>query len=386
MKKIQHTGHGVLIPPNGTTERASGILLGDLKRFAALCSIFSFFSRWVLVLTSVVFSLWLTQSAGLAKKAVPRAPRALGPHISYILRQSAAQRGFWGVEVVRLRDGRVLFKQNENHLFMPASNMKLFTTAAALEKMGPEFIFRTTVETDAAPDARGRVNDLVLVGRGDANIGSRVVPYNLKTERKSPADQVFRELADQVAARGVREVRGNLVADDSYFLFEPFGHDWAEEDLQWGYAAPVTALAFNDNALSLHVQPATTVGVRALVSLDPINDYYRLNNRLETSAATGTKRVYGERAPGSMEMDVWGEVPVGSIVNDDTVSIENPPQLIGDLFLKLIEARGIKVRGRVVVRHLSRMDAAESSNPIPAPLRERCWPSTTRSRSVKILR
>jgi D-alanyl-D-alanine carboxypeptidase/D-alanyl-D-alanine-endopeptidase (penicillin-binding protein 4) len=321
----------------------------------------------VLVPTLVALSLWLTQSAGLAKKAAPRAPRALGPHINYILRQSSAQRGFWGIEVVRLRDGRVLFKQNADHLFMPASNMKLFTTAAALGKLGPEFIFRTTVETDVAPDSRGRVNNLVLVGRGDANIGSRVVPYNLKTERKSPADEVLRELADQVAARGVREVGGNLVADDSYFLFEPYGHDWAAEDLQWGYAAPVTALAFNDNALFLHVQPATTAGQPAMVSLDPISDYYRLNNRLETTAAADTKHVYVERAPGSMELDVWGEVPLGSIIDDDTVSIENPPQLIADLFLKLLEARGIKVRGRVVVRHLSRMDAAETSNPFPAP-------------------
>ena len=249
---------------------------------------------------------------------------------------------------------------------MPASNMKLFTTAAAMEKLGPNFVFRTTVESDVAPDPRGRVNDLSLVGRGDANIGSRVLPYNLKTERNSPADEVLRELADQVAARGVREVQGNLVADDSYFFFEPYSHDWAEGDLQWGYAAPVTALAFNDNALFLHIQPAGAAGQKALVSLDPVGDYYQLNNVLDTTGPGTAEHVHVERAPGSMELDVWGQVPLGSIVGDDTVAIENPPQLIGDLFLKLLESRGIKVRGRVLVRHLNRMEAASTAHPLPA--------------------
>lgn len=315
----------------------------------------------------LVLALLLVVQPGLAKKKRARPPGALGPHIQYILRQSAAQRGFWGIEVVRLRDNRVLFKLNQDHLFMPASNMKLFTTAAALEKLGPDFILRTTVETDVAPDPNGRVNDMNLVGRGDPNLGSRVLPYHLKTERKSLADEVFRELADQVVAHGVREVRGNLVADDSYFLYEPYSQDWSEGDLEWGYGAPVTALAFNDNALTLHIQPASAVGQKALVSLDPVNDYYQLNDRVETTAADSAQAVHVERAPGSMELDVWGQVPVGATIDEDTVSIENPPQLIGELFLKLLEARGVKVRGRVVVRHLTRMEAAETANPFSAP-------------------
>ena len=322
--------------------------------------------RCRLLFLVVFVTLLFNAPASGAKKRRVRAPRALGPHIQFILRQSAAQRGFWGIEVLRLRDGRVLFKLNQDHLFTPASNMKLFTTAAAMEKLGPNFVFRTTVESDAAPDPRGRVNELSLVGRGDANIGSQVLPYNLKTERKSPADEVFRGLADQIAARGVREVQGNLVADDSYFLFEPHSHDWAEGDLQWGYGAPVTALAFNDNALFLHIQPAGVAGQKALVSLDPIGDYYQLNSVLDTSGPGSEQHVHVERAPGSMELNVWGEVPLGAIVDDDTVAIENPPQLIGDLFLKLLEARGIKVRGRVLVRHLNRMEAAATASPLPA--------------------
>ena len=318
---------------------------------------------FALVLITLVFCV----PSSAAKRRRARIPHALGPHINYILRQTAAQRGFWGIEVMRLHDGKILFKQNAEHLFMPASNMKLFTTAAALEELGPNFVFRTTVESATAPDAQGRVGDLILVGRGDANLGSRVLPYHLETERKDPADRVFRELADQVAARGVREVQGNLVADDSYFLFEPYGHDWAEEDLEWGYGAPVTALVFNDNELLFHVQPAAAVGETALVSLAPIGDYYRLNNRLETTSADSKEEIFVERVQGSRQLDVWGQVPLGSIVEDDSVSIDNPPQLVGDIFLKLLEDRGIHVRGKVVVKHLTRLEAATMLSPAPAP-------------------
>lgn len=305
-------------------------------------------------------------SARAVKKTRAKIPRALGPHIDYILRQSPAQHGFWGIEVVRLRDGRVLFKRNATHLFTPASNMKLFTTAAALEKLGPDYVFHTTVESNTVPDAGGRVGDLILVGRGDANLGSRVLPYHLKTERRIYADAVFRELADQVAARGVHEVLGNLVADDSYFLFEPYGHGWAEEDLEWGYGAPVTALAFNDNELLLHVQPGPMAGAPALVSLAPLSDYYQLNNRLETAGADIRERIFVERAEGSNQLDVWGQVPVGSTVDDGTVSIDNPPLLIGEMFRKLLEERGIKVRGQVVVKHSTRMEAATMAEPVPS--------------------
>ena len=314
----------------------------------------------------LVASLVLFSSPSESKKPPAPRPDPLGRRIESILRQSDARRGLWGVEVVRPADGAVLYEQNADQLFLPASNMKLFTTAAAIERLGPDFVFRTTVESDAPPDARGRVGDLILVGRGDPNLSGRVLPYNLKTERREPADAVFQQLADQVAGRGVREVAGNLVADDSYFLYEPFSHNWAAEDLQWGYGAPVTALAFNDNQLFLHVQAGLAVGERALVWLEPIHDYYAMNNRVETAAPRAKKRLFVERAPGSMELDVWGEIALDAAEDDDTVSIADPPRLAGELFRRALEARGIVVRGEVEVRHLRRIEAAELDNPFPS--------------------
>jgi serine-type D-Ala-D-Ala carboxypeptidase/endopeptidase (penicillin-binding protein 4) len=272
--------------------------------------------------------------------------------------------------VARVPDGKVLYARNADHLFQPASNMKLFTTAAALEKLGPEFTFRTTVESDGPPDAQGKVANLILVGRGDPNISGRILPYQYNSKPASPADAVLRELAEQISARGVREVTGDIVADDRYFLYEPFSHDWAAEDLQWGYGAPVTALAFNDNSLAIHFLPGAREGDPAKIWLDPAGDYYRLNNRLETTAAGTGQEIFVERMPGSMTMDVWGEIPVGASEADDTVAIADPPRLAAELFKRALEARGITVRGQVKVLELSRVEAANAIDPFrPSPSR-----------------
>ncbi len=296
-----------------------------------------------------------------------RSRRPLAQRIEAILRSSDARRGHWGIEVVRIKDGKVLYTRNAEQLFLPASNMKLFTTAAALEKLGPGFRFRTTVESDGTPDAAGRVGDLFLVGRGDPTLGHRVIPGQPQPTNPEPVEAIFQELAGQVAARGVREVGGNLVADDSHFLYEPYSHGWEEEDLVFGYAAPVTALAFNDNALLIRFAPGAKAGEPARVTLEPFPDYYQLNNRLETAPAGTHPQIFVERAPGSNQLDVWGEIAVDAEAQEDSVSLANPPLLAGELFRRALEARGIVVRGRVEVRHQTRIEAATvSDTPVPA--------------------
>ena len=292
---------------------------------------------------------------------------SLAGRINAILRSTPAGRGFWGIEVVRLSDGTHLYARNADRLFQPASNMKLFTAAAALSKLGPDFVFRTTVESSTSPDAEGRVPNLILIGRGDPNLGSRVLPYHLKTQVRSPADADFEQLAGQVAARGVREVTGDILADNSYYVDQPYGPDWAIDDTVWGYGAPITALAFNDNSLKLHVQPGSAVGARARITLDPVPDYYRIKNAVKTVSASTPAKVRVERAPGSMELDVWGRVPLGSSGIDEDVAIQNPPQLIGEMFRRLLEQRGVKVDGQVVVRQQTPYAMAAGAGPVPKP-------------------
>ena len=300
---------------------------------------------------------------------LPSAARAssrrgsLAKAIDATLQASPARRGFWGIEVARLSDGKILYARNTQHLFLPASNMKMFTISAALSTLGPEFVFRTTVESSSGADAAGRVPDLVLVGRGDANLGSRVLPYQYNSPARLPADLDFEKLADQVVAKGVREVTGNLYADDTYFVHQPYGTDWAVDDLYWDYGAPITALAFNDNSLELEVRPAAFAGPRAQIFIQPGDGYYKIVNGITTTAAGAPASIDIERAPGSMELDVWGRIPLGSKSIDEGISIQNPPLFIGDMFRKLLEERGVKVDGQVVVREVTPAEAASRPGP-----------------------
>jgi serine-type D-Ala-D-Ala carboxypeptidase/endopeptidase (penicillin-binding protein 4) len=304
----------------------------------------------------VVCALLVTPSVQAANKS-----SSLAQQIESILRASPAGRGFWGIEVVRLPDGEILYVRNPQHLFQPASNMKMFTTSAALNTLGPDFIFRTTVESSAAPDSEGRVPDLVLVGRGDPNLGSRVVPYQYKSKPRLPADLDFEELADQVAAKGVREVTGSLYADDTYYVHEPYGTDWAVDDLYWDYGAPITALAFNDNSLKLTIRPAAFIGPRAQILITPGDGYYRIVNDVATTASGIPAKIELNRFPGSMELDVWGHIPVDSNGVDEEISIQDPPRYIGGMFRKLLEQRGVKVDGDTVVREITPAEAANQS-------------------------
>ena len=288
----------------------------------------------------------------------------LDQRIDKILATSDAQRGSWGIQVVELESGKLLYERDADHLFIPASNMKMFTTAAALEKLGPDYIFHTTVESDAAPDAQGRVWDLYLVGRGDPNLGVRTFPYTYHGPQQ-PADKFVQEMADQVKARGVREVVRKLVADDSYFVWEPFAPNWAADDLEWGYGAPVSALAFNDNLLTLHVKPGEKAGDEAEVRLEPVADYYLLRNHIQTSAKGTEKNYLLERQPGSMELDLWGQIPIDDGEDVDTVAIANPPRLMAEQFRAALRARGIVVQGPIEVRHFTRLEAASLPNPAP---------------------
>src|SRR5262249_2703342 len=152
--------------------------------------------------------------------------------------------GFWGIEVVSLKDGRALYTLNSDKLFTPASNTKLFTTAAALALIGPDYRFKTTVETVGTLSKYGRlIGDLVLVGRGDPNRSGRVLAYSGRTQRTQPSIRVLERLADQLVQKGVKFIDGDIVADDSYYAFERYGEGWTQDDLIWESGAPVSALS-----------------------------------------------------------------------------------------------------------------------------------------------
>ncbi len=315
-------------------------------------------------LCALILLLSLHISSAGEKKPAPK--KDLGKEIAAVLGQPPLSRAHWGVDVVDLETGKALYSQNSDQLFLPASNAKLFTTAAALAIAGPDYRFRTTAEAEGKIDANGRLlGDLVIFGRGDPNISGRVLPYALKTHRTPPHTQILEEMADQVAGNGLKIVDGDLIGDDTFYAFERYAEGWAWDDLQWIDGAPVSALTFNDNVVFVNVLPGEHPGDKAVATVEPETSYYELDNRVVTSSVGVPKRVGIHRDPGSKKIVLWGSLPLGDPGMKEPMSIEDPAEFVAQLFRTMLERRGITIRGKTRARHGD--DAQFFDQQIPRP-------------------
>ena len=302
--------------------------------------------------TRLLLIVFLLVAPLLAAPVRPLQDRPLPDRVAGVLSAPDLARGFWGIEVVSLSTGETLYSQNADKLFTPASNTKLFTTAAALALIGPDYKFRTTVETTGTLDRHGRLNgDLVLVGHGDPNLSGRELPYDLRTQRNDDPIQALESLADALVQKGVKFIDGDIVADDSYFAFERYGEGWSQDDLVWADGAPVSALSINDNVVFVNILPADRAGEKAFVSVKPFADYYHLDNRIITTPAGTGRKFFVNREPGSTVLTLWGNMPLDDAGANEALAIEDPAEFAAGLFRQLLEKRGIVIYGHQRTRH-----------------------------------
>ena len=298
----------------------------------------------LLLLSTIAFAADPTPKKPVAKKTVPQ-------QINAILAQPELARAHWGIDVINQDSGKTIYSLNPDQLFLPASNMKLFTTAVALALAGPEYRYHTTIETNGKLDDLGRLQgDLVIVGRGDPNISGRVMPYQLKTERIAPHTQVLEEMADQLVRKGLKRVDGDVIGDDTFYAPERYAESWGQDDLQWIDGAPVSALSFNDNVIFIDLQPGERAGDKALLTQETETSYYEFDNRVLTVAA-GTHKIGIHRDPGSKRVVVWGTIPLGDKGEKEALAIEDPAEYTAQLFREILEKRGITVTGKSRARH-----------------------------------
>lgn len=292
--------------------------------------------------------------AGCILSVSPSASAAgLAEQIDKLLDASPATRAaFWGIQIVDLGTGQTLYDLNSGRFFVPASNVKLFTAALALARLGPDYRFQTRVLAAGAPDAEGLVRGpLILAGGGDPNLSGRALPYRVGSQ---PGDALaaLEDLASQVAARGVKRVEGGIIGDDSWYVWQPYPDGWAIDDPQYDFGAPVSALAVNDNTITLSVEPGARAGDPAALLLDPAVEYYSIENRLKTAPVGGERRIEFERAPGGRQIRLWGSIPLRDRAQTLSLGIEDPARYAALAFRQALEERGIEVMGGAEARHL----------------------------------
>ena len=268
------------------------------------------------------------------------------------LSASGPDKGFWGVLITDALTGEILYARNAGNYFTPASDAKLFTTALALATLGPEYRVRTTISTTGTLDANGVLNgDLVLTGRGDANLSNRKFPYEKKIERDGSPEKALAALADAVAAGGVKEIAGGIVADDSLFQLERFPSGWTVDDMLWSYGAAVSAIAVNDNTFTVDLRAGEREGDAATFTVEPAGDFYTIENSVRTSARGSEEKPAVVREPGSRLIRLSGSLPVGAQPRHLTIAIEEPAEYAAALLARLLEARGVQIHGATRARH-----------------------------------
>jgi len=263
------------------------------------------------------------------------------------------------VKVASLDTGRVIFEQNAQKWMQPASNLKLYTVAAALDRFGPDYRFVTSVYANARPDASGTVRgDLVVYGRGDPSFATRFGP-----EGDTDYFRAMNELAASVAAAGVRRVEGDLVGDESYFVGGPLAPGWEWDDLQWWYGAEVSALTVNDNSVDLSVKPGARVGDPCRITVGPSTPLVTVLDRTTTTPRGSRRALEVHRPLGQNVIEISGSLPVEDRGYTASVAVSRPALMFATMLRTALEGRGVVFTGKT--RTVDAQTRSDVGQPLP---------------------
>ncbi|MBB6172978.1 D-alanyl-D-alanine carboxypeptidase/D-alanyl-D-alanine-endopeptidase (penicillin-binding protein 4) [Nocardiopsis mwathae] len=257
--------------------------------------------------------------------------------IDAILDDPALAGAVSGVLVRSLSEGDTLYGRDAATRLIPASNMKLVTAAAAMDVLGPEYTFRTTVWAGEDPSDGTVDGDLYIEGTGDPGL----------------TVDAFAELAAEVADSGVAEVTGDLLADDTWFDDTRLHPDWERGDEPFYYAAQISALTVAANqdldtgVVNVTAVPGPRVGAPADVALEPMTDNLSLDNRAGTGRPGGQRTVDVRRPSGSNVFTATGSLPLGGAPYSTLRTVHEPTDHAAHVFADALADAGVKVHGTV---------------------------------------
>ncbi|MBT2235720.1 D-alanyl-D-alanine carboxypeptidase/D-alanyl-D-alanine-endopeptidase [Nonomuraea sp. NEAU-A123] len=273
---------------------------------------------------------WASSPSSPAVALEPSAGVAdLTQDINQILADSRLTVGRAGVVVKSAANGDELYATDAGKLMIPASNTKLFTSAAAVDTLGLDYRFPTTVLSGGRKLGSVLTGDLVLRGTGD--------PTMLAED--------YDALAAKVAAAGIKVVAGKLVADDTWFDSARLGNDWAWDDETAYYAAQISALTASPDrdydAGSVIVSVAAS-GTEVKVSTTPETDYLKIVNKATVGTTTD---VLIERQHATNTVVITGTV---ADPYQEWVAVDDPTRYVASLFRKALAKHGVRVAGPTV--------------------------------------
>jgi len=277
-------------------------------------------------------------------------PGELGAQVDAIANRPEFSRSRWGILIQPLSSTATLYSRDAQKYFIPASNVKLLTTAAALQKLGADFRIKTSVYS-------GENGSLYVVGRGDPSI----------TEAQ------LQSLAQQLKRRGVDRVN-ELIGDDSYFQGSAVNPNWEWEDAQAGYGAPINSLIFNQNAIELLLSPQDLGQPLKVTFAEPkLANQWQIQNNSVTVAQNESEFIELGREFDRPAIRVSGQLKVGAESESAYVAVVNPANNFLQHFQQVLAAEGIPVKQALVAsvsRNFNQELATVESPPLAELVRE----------------
>ena len=282
-------------------------------------------------------------SSSSEAKSTTAAPGELARQINNAIDTSEFSYARWGICVISLADGSVVYQRDADKLFTPASNMKIYTTSVALDLLGADYRWRTSIFASAQPDNNGQIHgDLILYGRGAPDL----VANSNDAGRGS-----LTRLAEQLYQKGIRRIDGNVIGDESYFRGDPLGDGWQWTDLQWYFGAEASALSINGNEVDVNVLPSEKGSDQPVVRVSNAQANVVVQNRMGVADKEGRPTVGLHRGLSDNNLEVWGEFTPASKGFGARLSVHNPALWAARLFIEALKARGIAVGGEAQSRN-----------------------------------
>jgi D-alanyl-D-alanine carboxypeptidase/D-alanyl-D-alanine-endopeptidase (penicillin-binding protein 4) len=245
--------------------------------------------------------------------------------------------GTWGAMVISLTRGDTLYALNPGEEMLPASTMKLFTSAIAFETFGPNYHFSTDALRDAPVAPDGTLNgNLYIRGDGDPALSGKFLPGG--------ASAPMNRLADLVAQQGIKHITGSVIGDASGFDDQKIPEGWLTRYLQASYAARVSALSLNENLIAVAVTP-TAAGKPATVALEPSTSAIPLVSNVRTVAGSGARLSFRKLGNGTIQAN--GSIGTRAGTRKYVYIVEDPPSFATGAFMNALIARGVKVDGGI---------------------------------------
>jgi D-alanyl-D-alanine carboxypeptidase/D-alanyl-D-alanine-endopeptidase (penicillin-binding protein 4) len=273
----------------------------------------------------------------------PLAPRrdTLEGALEFAARRPPAREAGVSVTIADLTSGTPLFERNAASAETIASVTKLFSTAASLHFLGPDYKFKTTFwrRGDVQPDGL-LVGSLLVVGGGDPNISGRFYDDDYNA--------IFDKWAEGLTRAGIRRVSGNLVLNATFFDAVGRNPEWPEgQETRW-YQAPVSALSYNDNVVLVSIRPGSKPGRPAVIAIEPESEVVRPVSWART-VSRGSARVAVRRSYGSGDVTVSGSVPSRGVWWSTPIAIDDPPAFFGSALRNRLRNAGIEILGDIVL-------------------------------------